>query len=360
MARNKMIDRILSDENMKTAKQRLFQKVADTELSLEEIETAFAEYRRTKDKIRKEILNMSWKPEPAKAVHILKKDGSERVVMVLSPLDRLIQEAAAEVLEKMLKPRLSKSVYQYDQFMGVRKVRQKCLSRLADGRTWVLQADIENCSENLDRSVVMKHLAELFEEEEALVLYRQLITVTDQLCFDERLEARGIYASSSLTNLMMDLCLSDLDRILDHQSIRFVRYGDDYMLFFRTPEEAVDWFEKIREILHNQLGLSLNAHKTAIQNDRYGPYLGRRFVLRNNRFCMMNMEQQHSCTRVEGYLMLIPEEKKKLTVRLQRRGHRENKKTKQANAGVDEQILAGLNQNQIFFISKEQQSLKNT
>lgn len=34
MARNKMIDRILSDENMKTAKQRLFQKVADTELSL--------------------------------------------------------------------------------------------------------------------------------------------------------------------------------------------------------------------------------------------------------------------------------------------------------------------------------------
>lgn len=75
---------------------------------------------------------------------------------------------------------------------------------------------------------------------------------------------------------------------------------------------------------------------------------------------MMNMEQQHSCTRVEGYLMLIPEEKKKLTVRLQRRGHRENKKTKQANAGVDEQILAGLNQNQIFFISKEQQSLKNT
>lgn len=168
MARNKMIDRILSDENMKTAKQRLFQKVADTELSLEEIETAFAEYRRTKDKIRKEILNMSWKPEPAKAVHILKKDGSERVVMVLSPLDRLIQEAAAEVLEKMLKPRLSKSVYQYDQFMGVRKARQKCLSRLADGRTWVLQADIENCSENLDRSVVMKHLAELLRKRKLL------------------------------------------------------------------------------------------------------------------------------------------------------------------------------------------------
>lgn len=360
MAKSRMIDRILSDENMETAKQRLFHKIGDTELSTEEIEAAFAQYRKTKERIRKEILNMSWKPEPVKAVHIRKKDGSKRVVMVLLPLDRLIQEATAEVLDQMLKPSLSKSVYQFDQFMGVRKARQICLSQLAEGRTWVLHADIKNCSENLDRLVVMKHLSEFFEVEEVLELYRQLITLTDQIWFDERLEARGIYASSSLTNLMTDLCLSDLDRILDQKNIRFVRYGDDYMLFFRTPEEAVDWFEKIREILHNQLGLSLNAYKTAIQNDIYGPYLGRRFVLRNNRFCMMNMEQQHSFTRVEGYLMLIPEEKKKLTVRLQRRRHRENKKTKQANAGVDEQILAGLNQNQIFFISKEQQSLKNT
>lgn len=92
----------------------------------------------------------------------------------------------------------------------------------------------------------MQHLSELFEEEEVLELYRQLITVTDQIWFDERLEAKGIYASSSLTNLMMDLCLSDLDRILDQKNIRFVRYGDDYMLFFKTPEQAADWFEKIR------------------------------------------------------------------------------------------------------------------
>lgn len=135
--KNKMIDRILSDENMQAAKQRLFAKVGDTELSPDEIEAAFAQYKRTKDRIRKEILNMSWKPEPAEAVHIRKKDGSERVVMVLSPPDRLIQEGAAEVLEKMLKPRLSKSVYQYDQlFTGVRKARQRCLSQLAEGRTW--------------------------------------------------------------------------------------------------------------------------------------------------------------------------------------------------------------------------------
>lgn len=121
MAKSRMIDRILSDENMETAKQRLFHKIGDTELSTEEIEAAFAQYRKTKERIRKEILNMSWKPEPVKAVHIRKKDGSKRVVMVLLPLDRLIQEATAEVLDQMLKPSLSKSVYQFDQFMGVRK-----------------------------------------------------------------------------------------------------------------------------------------------------------------------------------------------------------------------------------------------
>lgn len=75
---------------------------------------------------------------------------------------------------------------------------------------------------------------------------------------------------------------------------------------------------------------------------------------------MMNMEQQHFCNRVEGYLMLIPEEKKKLNTRLQRRRYRQNKRIRQANAGIDQQTLSGLTQNQIFFIGIEQQRLKNT
>lgn len=290
MAKCHIIEQMFKDETMIQAKKRMQIPVGGIQLCNEQIESAWCEFQRTRDRIKKEIMNMVWRPGAAAMSILEHSDGSDRTVMILSPLDRLIQEAVYVVLNQKIRGFLGPSVFQFDAYRGVRSAHERCCQILEDGHIWALQYDVHNCSEELDQRFVLNRLRKILLNEEEVELYRSLMRLSSSNWYDERYEISGLYASAKLTGLLVDLALKDLDEFLEKKKVPFVRFGDDVMAFCDSLYEAKQLLETVQSFLAQTLNLQLNPRKTAVQRGVYGPFPGR----------LLCYDSRHECHHIRS------------------------------------------------------------
>lgn len=178
MAKCDIIEQIFKAETMIQEKKRMQIPVGGIQLSDEQIESAWCEFQRSRDRIKKEIMNMVWRPGAAATSIVERSDGSDRTVMILSALDRLIQETAYIVLDQKTRGFLGPSIFQFDAYRGVRSAHERCCQILEDGHIWALQFDIHNCSEELDQRFMLNRLRKILQNEEEVELYRSLMRLS--------------------------------------------------------------------------------------------------------------------------------------------------------------------------------------
>lgn len=106
-----LLDRILSRKNMQSAWQRVKSNKGTAGVDGMSIE-AFPEFARDNwENIRELLLNGSYQPLPVKRVEIPKPMGGMRPLGIPTVLDRLIQQAIAQVLMPIFDPGFSEFSY---------------------------------------------------------------------------------------------------------------------------------------------------------------------------------------------------------------------------------------------------------
>ena len=79
-----------------------------------------------------------------------------------------------------------------------------------------------------------------------------------------RTETFGIPVGNAPSRLLAEINLSDVDEALLANSVRFVRYNDDYRIFTQTYSEAYRHLAFLADILYRNHGLTLQPQKTTI------------------------------------------------------------------------------------------------
>ena len=114
---------------------------------------------------------------------------------------------------------------------------------IRDGRTWLVDADIEQCFDAIPHRVVFKELGTVTSERPILQLVAQWLRAFPN---EHRTLGpdRGIPQGMVLSPLLCNLVLHQLDCALERQGIAFVRFADDFVLLTRNEQEA----EKSQEV----------------------------------------------------------------------------------------------------------------
>ena len=96
--------------------------------------------------IKASILDGSYRPQPVKGVEIDKPKGGKRLLGVPTVVDRLIQQAVQQVLDKEFDPKFSKFSYGFRKGKSAHQAIRQALGYANTGSRYVVDIDRQNSS----------------------------------------------------------------------------------------------------------------------------------------------------------------------------------------------------------------------
>src|SRR5450755_4551603 len=105
--------------------------------------------------IREELLNGTYEPLPVKRVEIVKPDGGVRKLGIPPVLDRFIQQAVMQVLQRRWDPTFSDHSYEFRPGRSAHQAVAQAQQYIVDGYGWCVDLDLEKFFDRVNHDKLM-------------------------------------------------------------------------------------------------------------------------------------------------------------------------------------------------------------
>ena len=208
----------------------------------------------------------SYFPKAIKAVSILKKDGSKRVLGLPTLLDRIAQQVVRVHLEKCLEPRFHQNSYGYRAGKSMHDALQRAKFNCGQ-YPYVITPDIKSYFDTIAHDKLLKAL-QFYCKEKWVSLYvsrwLKASVVNEDGSHTQPLSGtpQAGVISPLLANLYLHVVFDGWMQ-QHYPGIRFERYADDIIIHARGEQIAQSILSKLHKRF-TQCGLSLHPTKTQI------------------------------------------------------------------------------------------------
>src|SRR5712672_3330193 len=229
--------------------------------------------------IREQLLNGTYEPKPVRRVEIQKPDGGGvRKLGIPTVLDRFVQQAVMQVLQKQWDPTFSQYSYGFRPRRSAHHAVARAQRYITQGYGWVIDLDLEKFFDRVNHDKLMGQIAKRVEDKRLLKLIRAFLNagVMENGLVSPSVE--GTPQGGPLSPLLSNLVLDELDRELEHRGHRFVRYADDCNIYVRSERAGQRVMESITHFITHRLKLQVNQAKSAVARPGQRKFLGFRFT----------------------------------------------------------------------------------
>jgi RNA-directed DNA polymerase len=228
--------------------------------------------------VREQLLSGTYAPQPVKRVEIPKRDGGVRKLGIPTVLDRFVQQAVMQVLQKQWDQTFSDSSYGFRPGRSTHQAVAQAQRYIAAGYGWVVDLDLEKFFDRVNHDRLMGQIAKRVRDKRLLRLIRAFLNagVMENGLVNPSVE--GTPQGGPLSPLLSNLVLDELDRELERRGHRFVRYADDSNIYVRSERAGQRVMDSIKRFITKRLKLKVNEKKSAVARPQERKFLGFTFT----------------------------------------------------------------------------------
>ena len=275
---DKLIEEVCEKENLKEALRRVKANAGAAGIDGMSVKELPEFLRENWPRLKEQLCVGTYKPQPVRRVEIPKAGGGTRKLGIPTVVDRFVQQAVLQVLQKRWDHTFSPYSYGFRPGRSAHQAVAKAQEYIQEGYIWVVDIDLEKFFDRVNHDVLMGRIARRISDKRMLKLIRGFLNsgaMEDGLVgpTDE-----GTPQGGPLSPLLSNLLLDELDRELERRGHRFVRYADDCNIYVKSERAGQRVMEGLKRFLARRLKLKVNESKSAVARPKDRKFLGFSFT----------------------------------------------------------------------------------
>ena len=236
-----------------------------------------------KELIIQSILDQTYKPGIVTNVTVVNHKAKRRVISKLNVVDRFITRLLSQKLNKLYQWRFYDKSFAFQIDKGIQDAVKKSKEYLEEGKRIKVEIDLKDFFDEISLERMMSLLERDIRDSRLLSLISSYLycRVSNDGEIEEK--RKGLVQGCSLSPILSNLYLHDLDEYMEIQGYSWIRFADDISIFCKTKEEGESIFKDVSGFLTIRCLLPINEQKSGLFDGVQRRLLGYSFEEENGK-----------------------------------------------------------------------------
>src|SRR4051812_21095034 len=273
-----MIEQVINRRNMHLAYKQVFANKGSAGVDGMKVSELKHHIRKEREAIVLSIINGNYLPQPILGVSIPKGNGKTRLLGIPTVTERWLQQAVAQAITPLFEFEFKEHSYGFRPNKNAHQCIQQSQQYINEGHKHIVDIDLKSFFDEVDHRLLLQLLYGKVKCDITLRLIRKWLRAPIMINGKLTRRRKGVPQGSPLSPLLSNIMLHQLDKELERQGLKYVRYADDFSIYCKSNHAARKTGNKVFLFLKNKLKLAINREKSGIRKPVQFEILGHRYV----------------------------------------------------------------------------------